>query len=39
MKVFVKVTSTSLSDLFKLKLRSNDFCGLVEDDYIFNMYR
>ena len=36
MEVIVKVTSASLSNLFKLKLSSNDFCGLAEDDYIFH---
>ena len=35
MEVFVKVSSASFSDFFKLKLGSKDFCELVEDDYIF----
>ena len=35
MKIFVKVASTSLSDLFKLKLSCKDFCRLV-DDYVFS---
>ena len=34
MEEFVKVVSTSHSDLFKLKLSCNDFFGLVENDYI-----
>ncbi|XP_059451409.1 putative F-box protein At1g67623 [Corylus avellana] len=35
MEVLVKVASASLTDLLKLKLSCKDFCGLVEDDYIF----
>jgi hypothetical protein len=31
----VKVASASLPDLFNLKLSYNDFCELIEDDYIF----
>jgi hypothetical protein len=35
MKVFAKVASASLPNLFNLKLSRNDFCELMEDDYIF----
>ena len=35
MKVLVKIASTSVSDLFKLKLTCKDFCRSMEDDYIF----
>jgi hypothetical protein len=35
MEVFVKVASTSLHNLFNLKLSCKDFCELMEDDYIF----
>ena len=35
MEVFVKVTSASLSNFFKLKSSCKDFRRLVEDDYIF----